>query len=55
MDKTMTDKLVNIPNDDTQNYPFRRLKLVVEETFGQSTIRNQPKINKSSPGCLANE
>ena len=35
-DKTMTDKLMYIPNDDTQNYPFCRLKLVVE-TFEHST------------------
>ena len=26
----MADKLMYIPNDDTQNYPFCRLKLVVE-------------------------
>ena len=29
-DKPMADKLVYIPNDDTQNFPFCRLKLVVE-------------------------
>ena len=28
--KTMADKLMNIPNDGTQNYPFCRLPLVVE-------------------------
>ena len=40
----MADKLVYILNDDTQNYPFGKLKLVVEETFEQSI--NQPiKIN----------
>ena len=27
-DKTMADKLINIPND-AQNYPFCRLKLMV--------------------------
>ena len=32
----MTDKLMHIPNDDTQNYPFCRLKSVVE-TFEHST------------------
>ena len=26
----MTDKLMYIPNDYTQNYPFCRLKIVVE-------------------------
>ena len=35
-DKAMADKLVYIPNDDTQKYPLRRLKLVVE-TFGHAT------------------
>ena len=29
-DKLMADKSMNIPNDDTQNYPFYRLQLVVE-------------------------
>ena len=33
-DETLADKLMYIPNDDeTQNYPFCRLKLVVDETF----------------------
>ena len=35
-DKPMADKLVYIPNDDTQNFPFCRLKLVVE-MFEHST------------------
>ena len=34
-DKTMADKLMCIPNDETQIYPFCRLKLVVE-TFQHS-------------------
>ena len=34
-DKTMINKLMYIPNDVTQNYPFCRLQLVVE-TFGHS-------------------
>ena len=25
----MGDKLMNIPNDDTQNHPFYRLKMVI--------------------------
>ena len=34
----MADKLMYIPNNDTQNYPFCRLKLVDElETFEHST------------------
>ena len=40
MDKAMADKLLYIPNDDKQNYPFCRLQLVVE-TFGHNLI-NQP-------------
>ena len=32
-DKTIADKLMYIPNDDTQNDPIFRLRLVVE-TFG---------------------
>ena len=35
-DKKMADKLMYIPNNDTQNYPYCRLKLVVE-TIGHST------------------
>ena len=35
-DNTMAEKLMNIPNDDTQNFPFCKLQLVVE-TFGYST------------------
>ena len=35
-EKTITDKLMYIPNDDTQNYPFCKLQLVVE-TFGHLT------------------
>ena len=38
-DKTMADKLMYINNVDTQNYPFYRLKLVVQ-TFGH--LMNQP-------------
>ena len=34
--KTMANKLMYIPNDDTQYYSFCRLQLVVE-TFGHST------------------
>ena len=32
----MADKLMYIPNDDRQNYPFCRFKLVVE-TFDHSS------------------
>ena len=30
-DKTMADKSMYIPNDDTQNYLFWRLQLMVEK------------------------
>ena len=36
MDKTMADKLMYIPIDDTQNYRFCRSKLV-DETFKHLT------------------
>ena len=55
MDKTMADKLMYIPNDYTQNYPFCRLQVVVK-TFGHSTYRiNQSKFNKCPQSCYANE
>ena len=38
-DKTMVDKLLYIPNNDTQDYHFERLKLVAK-TFNVSTIKN---------------
>ena len=44
-DKTMADKLMHTPNDDTQNYPFSRLQLEVE-TFGHSTNQNSIKVLK---------
>ena len=53
--ETMADKLMymNIPNDNTHNYPFFRLQLVFE-TFGHSTI--QPiKIHQGLKSFQANE
>ena len=41
----MADKLMYIPNDDTPNYPFFRLQLVVE-TFGHSKFNKIPKVVK---------
>ena len=35
--KTMADKLMYIPNDDAQKYPFCKLQLVVK-TFKHSTL-----------------
>ena len=40
----MDDELMFIPNDDTQNYNFCRLQLVVE-TFGLYEPKNQNSIN----------
>ena len=45
----MADKLMYIPNNDTQNYPFCRLQLVVK-TFGNTikepTNKNSKKVPK---------
>ena len=46
----MADKLMYIHNDDTQNYPFCGLQLMVE-MFGCSTEwTNQSKFNTSPQG-----
>ena len=44
--KTIAEKLLYISNDDTQNFPFYGLKLVVK-TFGHTTSLNQ----KSPKSC----
>ena len=45
----MADKLMHIPNVDTQNYFFCRLQLVVK-TFGHLTQwTNQLQFNESPP------
>ena len=36
----MADELMYIPNDDTENYPFYRLQLMVK-TFGHLPIEIQ--------------
>ena len=42
----MLDKLMYITNDDTQNYPFCRIRLLV--AYGHSTWwMNQPEFVKS--------
>ena len=49
----MADKLMYLPNDETQNPPFCRLQLVVE-TIGHSTKwTKQSKYNKKSPKLLS--
>ncbi len=52
--KTMTTKLMYIPNDDTQNYTFYRLQYVVETYEHLSEWCNQLKFNKSPQSCEAN-
>ena len=47
---TTADKLMYISNDDTQNYSFSRLKLLVE-TF-EPQLNNKPiKIHLSPLSC----
>ena len=42
----MADKLMNIPSDDTQNYPFCRLQLVVETIWHSISWNNQSNAIK---------
>ena len=45
----MDDKLVYIPNDDTQNYPLNRMQLMVESLDTQlkeSNNQNSIKVPK---------
>ena len=44
----MTDKFMYIPIDDTQTYPFYRLKLVVKTFRHLIKWTNQPKFNKDA-------
>ena len=52
----MVDKLMYNPDDDTQNYPFYGLQLVVE-TFGHSTNEptNQNSIKNLKDGKPSNK
>ena len=52
MDKTMADKIIYIPNDDTQNYPFpelnqwlKRLNTQLNKPTNQNTLK-VPKVVK---------
>ena len=47
MDKTMVDTLMYIPNDDTQNYTFCKLQLVVEMFERFTCWTNQSKFIRS--------
>ena len=42
----MAFKLMYIPNDYTQNYPFCRLQLVVETQINELTNQNSIKVPK---------
>ena len=51
----MYDKLIYIPNDDTQNYPFYRLQLMVEkldtqlnELTNQNSLKVPNEIDRTS-------
>ena len=46
---------MHIPNDDTENYPFCRLQLLVETSGYSTKWNNQSKSNKSPQSCQANE
>ena len=53
--KTIANKLMYMYNNDTQNYTFCRLQLVVE-TFRNSTQwTKQSKFNRSPQSCWGNE
>ena len=41
----MADKLMDIPNDDTQNYPYCRLKSVVEHSTKWTKLK-RTKVSK---------
>ena len=50
-DKPMVDKLMYIPNDIKQNYPFYRLSVL----DNNSLLTNNQKINKSTQSLYINE
>ena len=43
-EKTMANKRDVIPSDNTQNYPFRRLNIVVEIIEYSTLLTNQSKF-----------
>ncbi len=47
-DKTMADKMMYIPNDDTQNLTICRLQLVVETIVHSTKLTNQSNFTKVS-------
>ena len=55
MDSPMTDKLMYIPNDNTQNYQFCRLELVVEtknESVWKWKFTEGPKGRTDGPTLI---
>ena len=44
--KTMAEKLINIPNDDTQHYTLCRLQLLVETIGHPYQLTNQSRPPK---------
>ena len=42
----MADKLINFPKDDTQNYPFCNLQLVVDAQLNEPINQNSIKVHK---------
>ena len=47
-DRTIDDKLKYIPYDDRQNYPFCRLKFLVETTLNQSELIKVIQVVKAT-------
>ena len=47
----MAVKLIYIPNDDKQNYPFCGLQLVVATLWQSTKWINQLKFKKSPKSC----
>ena len=42
----MADKLINFPKDDTQNYLFINLQLVVDAQLNEPINQNSIKVHK---------
>ena len=50
--KTTDDKLMYIPNDKTQNYPFCRLQLVLDAPTNQNSIKVPKVVNPTNKKTL---
>ena len=51
MDKTIADKLMYTPKDNTQNAPFCRLQSVTERFQQINYFTYLSRFNKSPPNC----